>query len=221
MAWDSNWESIFSTRPWGKYPGEDVIRFVARNFYKSPDRSAIKLLEVGCGTGANIWYMAREGFSVFGVDGSKTAVSLCEQRLSEEVSGWSGEIVQGDILNLPFEDGTFDGVLDVEAISCNAFEDSVQIYREMARVLKPHGKLYTRCFATGTHGEGTGKQVGYRGSYPDEGPMAGMGFLRLTAKGDLPNLLAPFTIDEVDLIVRGETMNEPIREWCVTATKTQ
>jgi tRNA G46 methylase TrmB len=49
---------------WGKYPPEHVIRFVARNFYRVPDRKYVHLLEVGCGPGANVWFMAREGFAV-------------------------------------------------------------------------------------------------------------------------------------------------------------
>jgi hypothetical protein len=35
MAWDPVWEDIDRSRPWGQYPGEDVIRFVAGNFYRA------------------------------------------------------------------------------------------------------------------------------------------------------------------------------------------
>jgi hypothetical protein len=60
MVWDPVWENIFSSIPWGKYPPEELIRFVARNFYAALQRNRIKLLEMGCGPGANLWYMARE-----------------------------------------------------------------------------------------------------------------------------------------------------------------
>ncbi|EAI6148112.1 SAM-dependent methyltransferase, partial [Campylobacter jejuni] len=33
------WEQIFSKKEWGKYPSENVIRFIARNFYNVQDRS--------------------------------------------------------------------------------------------------------------------------------------------------------------------------------------
>jgi tRNA G46 methylase TrmB len=59
LGWDPVWESIFQERDWGKYPGEELIRFVARNFYSFEDRKSVKLLEVGCGTGANLWFMAK------------------------------------------------------------------------------------------------------------------------------------------------------------------
>ncbi len=63
-TWDPVWEEIFRRKEWGKYPPEHVIRFVARNFYRVADRASIRLLEIGCGPGANIWFMTREGFTV-------------------------------------------------------------------------------------------------------------------------------------------------------------
>jgi len=71
-SWDQVWESVFKQQEWGKYPGESLIKFVARNFYKN-DRKRVSLLEIGCGPGANIWFMAREGFNVTGIDGSQIA----------------------------------------------------------------------------------------------------------------------------------------------------
>lgn len=36
MAWDPLWEDIYRTRPWGRYPREDVVRFVTGNFHAAP-----------------------------------------------------------------------------------------------------------------------------------------------------------------------------------------
>ena len=67
------WEKIFQENEWGKYSSVPVIRFIARNFYKVKDRKNIKILEIGSGTGANLWFCAREGFSVIALEGSQTA----------------------------------------------------------------------------------------------------------------------------------------------------
>ena len=150
MAWDETWEDIFKSQAWGKYPGEDIVRFVARNFYKYEDRNAVQLLEVGCGPGANIWFMAREGFNVTGIDGSKTAIAHAKARLEHEVPDWQGRLDVGDMIKLPYCDKQFDGVLDIEASSTNSFANTQKIYQEAARVLKPHGLLYIKTFATGT-----------------------------------------------------------------------
>jgi hypothetical protein len=36
VTWDPVWESVYRTRAWGQYPGEDVIRFVKGNFSQAP-----------------------------------------------------------------------------------------------------------------------------------------------------------------------------------------
>ena len=74
-SWDPVWEKIFSSREWGKYPPEELIRFTAQQFYKTKNRQKINFLDLGCGTGSCSWYLAKEGFTVYGVDGSKTAIS--------------------------------------------------------------------------------------------------------------------------------------------------
>lgn len=218
--WDSTWEKIFSSRPWGKYPGEDVVRFVARGFYKFTDRSSIKLLEIGCGTGANLWFIAREGFQVYGVDGSQSAIDLSRARLDGDVAGWQGRLAVGDVLSLDFPDDYFDGVLDVEAVCCNDFNQSKLIYAEMVRVIKPGGKFYSRCFSKGTIGDETGEVLGRNTYLPTVGPMAHTGLTRFTAREDLTELLPlNLTVLEVDQVVRGVPLGNPILEWCVTAEK--
>ena len=97
MAWDNSWENLFKKRDWGKYPNEELIKFIARYFYRVSDRAKVKILELGCGPGANIWYLAREKFNVHGIDGSKTAIKKCIKRLNEEVFHWKGKIQVGDI----------------------------------------------------------------------------------------------------------------------------
>src|ERR1035441_2780479 len=83
-SWDPSWEKVFRSRDWGKYPPEELVRFVARTYYSVPDRKSIRLLEIGCGTGANVWFMAREGFTVSGIDGSVTAIEKARQRITAE-----------------------------------------------------------------------------------------------------------------------------------------
>ena len=225
MAWDSVWEQVFTSQPWGKYPGEDLIRFVARHYYKSAQRQDVRFLEVGSGTGANLWYLAREGFAAFGVEGSASAAAIARDRLTAECPGWdapprSGRVEVGDILRLPAGDSSFDAVLDSEAVYCNGYEESRQIYREMYRVAKPGGRMFVRTFANGSWGDGIGRQVEARAYVADAGPLAGKGFSRFTALEELPELLGPWAISEVNLITRtvNERRNE-IREWVVEAVK--
>lgn len=220
MSWDPVWEKVFATQDWGKYPGEELIRFVARNFYKAPERSKVRLLEIGCGSGANLWFLAREKFCVYGVDGSTTAIQKARKRLDEEYPGWQGELIIGDILKLPFPNDYFDGVIDNEAVCCNQFEDACQIYKELARVTKPGGKMFARTFAKGTWGEGIGEQVGHNAWIVAEGPLAGIGVNRFTKLEEIPELFGSFHIIGVELMVRTmDNLKKEIREWVILGEK--
>jgi ubiquinone/menaquinone biosynthesis C-methylase UbiE len=146
IMFDQSWEQIFSEREWGKYPPEHVIRFVARNWYRVPDRSAVRLLDVGCGPGACSWYMAREGFSVSGIDGSPSGIRQARERLARE--GLHAEFKVGDFCRpLPWPDASFDGAIDNVAI-CYAQGYWANVIREVRRVLKPAGRFHSVWFGT-------------------------------------------------------------------------
>uniref|UniRef100_UPI00112FAD0C class I SAM-dependent methyltransferase n=2 Tax=Campylobacter jejuni TaxID=197 RepID=UPI00112FAD0C len=105
------WENIFSQKEWGKYPSENLIRFIAKNFYNVKDRNKINILELGLGTGANLWFCAKEGFSVSGIEWSKTGVERFKQRLeNENLSHHIQEIKIGDYEQKldEFKDESFD-----------------------------------------------------------------------------------------------------------------
>lgn len=222
MAWDPVWEEVFRNQAWGKYPGEDLIRFVARNFYRVDDRSKVRILEVGCGPGANLWYLAREGFGFCGIDGSATAIEQAAARLDAECPGWRayGELRVGDIGQLPFADEHFDAVIDNEAISCNSHESSRLIYAEMARVCHKGGKLFSRTFANGSWGDGTGEQAGHHAWRCGEGPLVGKGMVRFTTLEEIPALVAGFQVKSVERLAwTAEARTREIAEWIILGEK--
>jgi SAM-dependent methyltransferase len=220
MSWDPVWDDVFKRQAWGKYPGEDLIRFVARNFYHTADRSQVKLLEVGCGPGANLWYLAREGFSVYGIDGSMTALTLARERLDRECPGWLGGLICGDISQLPFVAAYFDGVIDNEAVYANAFDVSKTIYSEMSRVTRPGGRLFSRTFASGCWGDGTGEQVGHNSWLVSEGPLQEKGYSRFTEFDEIEMLCLGFKIHEVELLTRSHGgLSHDVKEWLITGVR--
>ena len=187
------WESIFKTREWGKYPPLALVRFIARNFYSVSDRSAIKILEIGSGAGANLWYLAREGFTIYGIDGSKTACEKAIRRLAEErLSDRIGDIIHGDYFDQidTFADEYFDAIIDIGSLCCNSFEKTRQIIARAFKKLKTHGKFFSCTFADGTWGLDA-NQIDHNACYPIEGPMTGEGFNRFTSKEDIPMIYQP------------------------------
>lgn len=219
MSWDKVWEDIFRSSEWGKYPSEDLIRFIARNFYHIKNRKDIKILEVGCGPGANLWYLVREGFDCYGIDGSVTAVERARKRILDELGqNLDDNIIVGDIINLPYADNYFDAIIDNEAVYANNWNNSKGIYQEIARCLKKNGKLFVRTFAEGTWGDTGLKEY----SSVAEGPMAGKGFIRFTARNEIEELLEPVTVYEINLLIRtiqGIDSDKQVKEWLISAVK--
>jgi SAM-dependent methyltransferase len=191
-TWDPVWEEIFRHKEWGKYPPEHVIRFVARNFYRSVDRSKIRLLEIGCGPGANIWFMAREGFTVAGIDGSSTAIHKANQRLSGE--NLTADLHVGDFAHLPWPDNSFDGIIENVSLYTNPWNSIKCALREVHRVLKPGAPFLSSFFTERTWGYGLGEKV-----EPDSftnifaGPLAGTGFCFFLKKDRISDLFQNFS----------------------------
>ncbi|HWR31220.1 MAG TPA: class I SAM-dependent methyltransferase [Negativicutes bacterium] len=95
----------------------------------------LDLLEVGSGRGGGADYIKRylDPACVVGVDYSDNAVNLCRQHFS--VEGLS--FVPGDAENLPFNDQSFDIVLNVESSHC--YGSMSDFLAQVKRVLKPGG----------------------------------------------------------------------------------
>ncbi len=73
-----------------------------------------RVLDMGCGTGANAVYLAQKGFQVTGVDFTEWAVQAARQRV--RTAGLTGrcEILHGDLCQLPDEriHGSYDLLID-------------------------------------------------------------------------------------------------------------
>src|SRR3989344_2037271 len=146
-TFDSSWErNIYSKgRSLNLYPYSSLVSFIFKNFGKVKNRSKVKILELGCGAGNNLWFLAREGFSVWGIDASLTATKFAKKRFSAE--GLKGEIILGDITNLPYPDDFFDLCIDRATLSCLTKESIARAISEISRVLKRGGILYSEMFS--------------------------------------------------------------------------
>ncbi len=100
----------------------------------------LKVLDVGSGLGGSVRYLAAER------ECYATGVDLTQEYIDvsfalAELVGLKGRVDfrQGSALDLPFDDGTFDLVW-TQHTQMN-IEDKNKFYSEMARVLKPGGRL--------------------------------------------------------------------------------
>lgn len=126
-----------------RYPNEEFCRFMGRHFFGVPkgQRGAIKILEVGCGSGANLWLPAREGFDTYGLDFSAEGLRLAERLLAEHRT--RATLAQGRMTYTPYPANHFDAVVDVFSASCMATVDFDAFLGEVARILKPGGRFFS------------------------------------------------------------------------------
>lgn len=219
-AWNPGWDTAFATREWGRYPPEPIVRFVARNYYRVTNRSAVRILDIGCGTGCVTWYIAREGFDVYGIDGSAVGLSSAQERFRRE--GLSDKFVRGDFTQgLPFPGEYFDATIDNASVCHNPPESVFRTFREVHRVLKLGGRHFSMMFAPGCTGEGLGRQIA-RNTYVgiDDGPLAGPWPVLFADQEQIAHLFQLFpslVIDRQAYSDRNQTI--VVNHWLVSAAK--
>ena len=214
------WENIFASRGWGAYPPEELVRFIARNFRTVPDRSQVHVLEIGCGPGPNIWFLAREGYAAAGIDGSPTAIRQAGERLRAEGLP-EADLKVGDFSRLPWPDSSFDAVVDVAALYANPMRAIRSTVAEIARVLKPGGVFFGKMFAEGTTGSESGVMLEPGTvSKPTSGPCAGNEVAHFFARVEVIDLFAGFDELRMDQVHRTDGNGAmDIFEWLVSARK--
>lgn len=219
MAWDPVWENVFKGQEWGKYPPEGLIRFIVKNFYDR-DRKKTKILELGCGPGANVWYMAREGFDVYGIDGSAAAVGIATRRIRDD--SLRADLRAGDIARLPYQDAAFDAVVDIECLYCNSRKDTEGILAEVGRAIKPGGLFYSRTFASDSYIGDLYERAGHlEYNSIGSGPFLGKGFVRLSDRDSVFDMYGRhfdiISLDKVSRTIDNERIK--ISEWDVVCRK--
>ena len=200
-----HWDEKFRTRRWGRYPPEDLVRFMGRSFGET-DHTMVAVLEIGCGPGPNLWFLHREGFRVSGIDGSPAAVEAAARRLSEENKGLNPippDLKVGDIASLPWAPATFDVVVDILALYANTLDVIRAATREVLRVLKPGGRFYTKLWGRNTSGYGLGTEL-EPGTYDDipVGPCRGMGVSHFFDREEIARMFSDFDVTAIDVITR-------------------
>ncbi|MBF0406671.1 MAG: class I SAM-dependent methyltransferase [Candidatus Riflebacteria bacterium] len=219
-SWDPVWEEIFSNHEWGKYPSEELVRFMARNFPDVPERRKKYVLDAGCGAGSSLWYLAREGFSATGLDGSHTALARAKSRLiKESLNNFS--TIRGDLVCMPFADSSFDCIIDISAVHQNRLDVMKAVYKQFARLLKPGGKIFAMMPSTNSWGYGTGEKI-EENTFRNvcEGPYRNLGTTHFSTREELECLLSDFSAVSLETITRTfEGMKREIKIWVISAAQ--
>ncbi len=115
-----------------------------------PRGSAV--LDIGCGAGSNVLYLARSGYRAHGIDLSPGAVGAARERARK--LGLTVSVREGDALAIPYPAGRFAGAMDNGCFHTLPIRRRAEYAREVARVVRPGGgyllswvaREYTRTF---------------------------------------------------------------------------
>lgn len=144
-GFDAGWDEVYSAGgQLNRYPADGVVSF-AHHLLSGRERPLTRVLEVGCGAGNNLWFFAREGFEVTGVDGSAHCLDYARARFAAD--GLSGTFFRMPFLDLGSLRGPFDLILDREALAHNTWEDLQRIMPVLAGLLHPQGHFLSFFFA--------------------------------------------------------------------------
>ena len=108
-------------------------------FTKIYAKSNAKVLDIGCGGGANIanWLKKCTNGHVSGIDYSKVSVEESEKLNAIAIKQGKCDIVYGDVSSMPFDDEAFDCVSAFETVYF--WKDLEKCFTEVHRVMKSGG----------------------------------------------------------------------------------
>lgn len=197
--WDDQYRANAQMSIW---PWSDLVSYVMR--YAPPAGPACKVLELGCGPGANIPFFRSLGVDYYAIEGSDFIVA----KLRESLPDYASRIVVGDFTrDIPF-DGPFDLVIDRASLTTGTTSE-IRHCLEMVRArMSPGARFIGIDWYSTMHSDalqGTAREDGWSRTDAVEGQFVGLGSIHFSDRDHLIDLFADFKMQVMELkIVRKE-----------------
>ncbi|AXE29231.1 hypothetical protein DK842_04470 [Chromobacterium phragmitis] len=188
MGFSPEWERQFSSGAHlSRWPWSDLVSLCRRHARHLP--SEARILELGCGVGANIPFFLAQGWRYFAVEGSASAAAQAARDFpmlqdAVRVADFTAE--------LPFS-GAFDLVVDRAALTHNCERDIRLALARVRECLVPGG-LYIGVdwFSTrhADYGRGAAAEDAWTRRDYEQGAFGGVGRVHFSDSGHLRDLFA-------------------------------
>jgi len=162
-----------------RYPKEKVVQFLLRRFPDRAARDGRRVLDLGCGSGVHMVFLAQEGFSAHGTDISPVGVANTRARL--EAAGCAGEVATGGVDAIDYPDNHFDALICIGVLECAGPALLAPALREILRVLRPGAPALALFASDADFRLGDGNRLGLHG-FTDAEVDAALEPLRETAQ---------------------------------------
>ncbi|ECL6415785.1 class I SAM-dependent methyltransferase, partial [Campylobacter coli] len=157
-----------------------------------------------------LWFCAREGFRVSGIEWSKTGVERFQKRLNDEnLSSQIDEIKIGDYEQKldEFKNQSFDCIIDSCSLCCNDFKKTQRIFNKAILKLKPNGKFFSSTIAKGIVGYDKNKEDF---QLPNDGIYTHIGMIRFSSKEDIQKLYKNDNFKQISLKIQSIENNNAL-----------
>lgn len=218
---ESRWENMVyrAGRQINRWPFSELVSRTFRSLGDSrPDE--IDVLELGCGTGNNLRFLAEEGFNAFGIDASPTAIERARELLTEH--NLQAKLEVADITELPWPDSSFDLVLDRAALVHNAPARIRLALQEAYRALKPGGRIISIGLKSAAHPDLAfgHRQENGAWSHFTRGKFQGIGDTSFFTGQEAAELFSAFESISIELLTRSTPDKQLLdQEFVVEASR--
>ena len=220
-SFDRKWNDVYyEGNSLNEYPFTDLVSFFSNNFKEKT--SKLNILEVGCGAGNNLEFLAKKGHNVYGIDASENVIEYTKKRFVDK--NISGNFTIGDFTDLSYEDNFFDLIINRAAICHTDIVSANTAVKECHRVIKPNGIFYSTFFTNLNTFKANKIDFGFYNSF-EEG-FRNIGALKFYNIFELTNLFEKnnFKITHLYLIEKKDMISIPIQinsEWILHSIKSK
>jgi len=115
-------------------PLNSGLRNIGLKMY--PVNAGMRVLDVGCGTGAHLRLYQKENCEIYGIDLSPAMITVAREKLGEKA-----QIGLGNATNMEFENDKFDLILCSTVLHEMPQKMREKVLEEIRRVLKSAGRI--------------------------------------------------------------------------------
>jgi ubiquinone/menaquinone biosynthesis C-methylase UbiE len=133
----SAWNEILKD---SRFRMEKPINSVVELSVTFNERGVRRILDLGCGAGRHLVYLAKRDFEMYGIDVSEAGLRQTQKRLRE--NRIRAELKRSDMTAIDYPDSFFDAVLSVWVIHHSMLSEMRKAISEICRILKKNGLVF-------------------------------------------------------------------------------
>ncbi|MFQ6065118.1 MAG: class I SAM-dependent methyltransferase [Candidatus Bathyarchaeia archaeon] len=185
----AEWNHILLRKEYDPEEPDQIVVNLASMLKK---RKAEKVLDLGCGAGRHVIYLAETGFETHGADISETGLRLTKKKLRSR--RLEAQIVKCDMKSMPYIPSCFDAVVCVQTIYHQKLKGIQETLSEIHRILKKKGLLLANFHSKRSSRHGKGMEVEESTFMEEKGPEKGV-LHHFVDEDELCELLRNFKIN--------------------------